>query len=77
VREEVSTVSPTLSKVVEEGRDELTPEEAEQFADEQSRQYLGMSIGEFKELASNDALSHDDPMVVHIALLAGVKLHSC
>jgi len=70
-------MSPTLSKAVSEGRDELTPEEAEKFADEQSSQYLGMSIGEFRGLATKDALSRDDPMVVHIALLAGVELHSC
>jgi hypothetical protein len=70
-------MSPTLSRVLDEGRDELTVEEAEQFADEQANEYLGMSIDKFRQLAANDCLSHDDPMVVHIALLAGVQLHSC
>jgi hypothetical protein len=71
-------MSPTtLSRALEQGRDELTVEEAEQFADEQARKYLKMPIDRFRQLASEDRLPYDDPMVVHIALLAGVELHSC
>jgi hypothetical protein len=70
-------MSPTLSRVTEEGRDELTVEEAEQFADEQAKKHLNMTIAEFKERAASGDLPHDDPMVVHVALLAGVELHSC
>jgi uncharacterized glyoxalase superfamily metalloenzyme YdcJ len=76
-REEVATMSPTLSQVAKDGRDELTPDEAQQFASEQAKQYLGMTIEKFKELAAANELPDDDPMVVHIALLAGVELHSC
>jgi hypothetical protein len=70
-------MSPVLSNAVDEGRDELTAEEAEQFADEQSREYLGMSIEDFRDHAARDELPHDEPMVVHVALLSGVELHSC
>ncbi len=70
-------MSPTLSRALDEGRDELTVEEAEQFADEQANKYLGMPIDKFRVLAAEDRLPNDDPMVVHIALLAGVELHSC
>jgi len=70
-------MSAALSQAVGEGRDELTPEEAERFADEQAREYLDMSIEEFRSRAAADALPEDDPMVVHIALLAGVELHRC
>jgi hypothetical protein len=70
-------MSPTLSRVVREGRDELTPEEAEKFADEQARQYFDMSVADFRNQAAAGALPQDDPMVVHVALLAGVELHTC
>ncbi|HEY5244421.1 MAG TPA: hypothetical protein VIJ60_02050 [Acidimicrobiales bacterium] len=70
-------MSPTLSKAVTEGRDELTPEEAERFADEQAQQYLGMSIEEFRKRAAADDLPEENPMAVHIALLAGVELQAC
>ena len=70
-------MSAALSHATEEGRDELTVEEAEQFADEQAHKYLRMSIDHFRKLAAEDRLPKDDPMVVHIALLAGVEIHSC
>jgi hypothetical protein len=70
-------MSQILSKAVAEGRDELTLDEAEQFADEQAQQYLGMPIDEFRRRAADDELPEGDPMVVHIALLAGVELHAC
>ena len=70
-------MSPVLAKALEEGRDELTPDEARQFADDQSRQYFGLSIEEFIERATAGELPHDDPMVLHLALLTGVRLHSC
>ncbi|HVC15446.1 MAG TPA: hypothetical protein VND62_11370 [Acidimicrobiales bacterium] len=70
-------MSPTLEAVAREGRDELTPAEAQQFADEQTREYLGLSLSEFRRLAATGELSTDDPMVVHIALIAGVDLPRC
>jgi hypothetical protein len=70
-------MSPTLSHVVQEGRDELTAPEAERFAEEQARQYLSMSIDEFRTRAATGDLPVDDPIVVHIALLAGVELQGC
>ena len=70
-------MSPTLTKAQDEGRNELTPEEAAQFAEEQAQQYLGMSIEDFKRCAASGELPEDNPMVVHIALLAGVELPSC
>lgn len=70
-------MSPTLSRAADENRDELTAEEAEQFADEQAQEYLDMSVSEFRERAAAGTLPADDPMVVHIALLAGVELHTC
>jgi len=69
-------MSPALARSLEENRDELTAEEAAAFAEEQAQKYLGMSIGEFRRRAEDDSLP-DDPMVVHVALLAGVRVHSC
>lgn len=77
VEEGRSVVSPTLANVVEEGRDELTPAEAESLVEEQTQQYLGISAVEFRRRALADELPTDNPMVVHIALLAGVELRSC
>jgi hypothetical protein len=70
-------MSAALARLEAEHRDELTPEEAEQFADEQARQYLGISLAEFRGLAAAGGLPKDDPIVVHLALLAGVELSSC
>ena len=69
-------MSAALAQSLEEGRDELTSEEMEQFADEQARAHLGISIYEFRRRAAEETLP-DDPNVVHIALLAGVELHTC
>jgi hypothetical protein len=70
-------MSPALQNAVDEGRDELTPAEAEEFANEQTLEYLGMTIAKSRELAAAGHLPQDDPMVVHIALSAGVPLHTC
>lgn len=70
-------MSPVLANVAKEGRDELTPEEAYQFADEQTRHYFGLSVEEFIKHAEAGELPHDDPMVLHLALLTGARLHSC
>lgn len=70
-------MSAALANAVAEGRDELTREELEQFAEEQAQTYLGISLAEFRRRAGADALPKDDPIVVHIALLAGVELHTC
>ncbi len=70
-------MSPTLQKAYEEGRDELTPDEALAFLNEQTQQYLDMSLDEFRRQAEAGTLPSDNAMVVHIALLAGVELHHC
>lgn len=70
-------MSAALAQATKDGRDELTLEEMEQFADEQSRSYLDLNLEEFRRRASADELPTDDPIVVHIALLAGVELHTC
>ena len=69
-------MTPARAESLEE-RDELTAEEAEQFAEEQARKYLRMSIAEFRQRAHDGNLPEDDPVVVHIALLAGVELQHC
>jgi hypothetical protein len=66
-----------LAQAVAEGRDELTSDEAEQFADDQAREYLGMSVDEFRRRAADGTLPEDDAMVIHIALLPGARLRSC
>lgn len=70
-------MSPALAKALEEGRDELTREEAREYAEEQTRKYFGLSIDEFVERAEAGSLDHDDPMVLHLALLTGADLRSC
>lgn len=70
-------MSPALAKAIEEHRDELTPEEAHAFADEQTRQFFGLSVEEFIERAEAGKLALDDPMTLHLALLTGARLHSC
>src|SRR5205807_9074380 len=70
-------MTPALARAIEEGRDELTLEEARQFAEEQTQKYFGMSVDEFRRVAQAGELPEDDPMVVHVALLAGVDLLSC
>jgi hypothetical protein len=59
-----------------EGRDELTPEETRKLIDEQARKYLDMSFEEFIERAKAGTLP-DEPVVAHLALLAGVDVGSC
>ena len=70
-------MSPALAHAIEEHRDELTQEEAQSFAEEQTRKHFGMSVEEFVRAADADRLPNDDPMVVHVALLTGARLHSC
>jgi hypothetical protein len=62
---------------LEEGRDELTAEEMAEFAAEQVRTYLGMTVAEFRQHAQDGTLPMDNWMVVHLALLTGVDLPSC
>lgn len=66
-----------LAEAIADGRDELTPEEAAQFAADQAQEYLGISLEEFRRRAADGTLPDDDPMVIHIALLTGVELRSC
>lgn len=70
-------MSAALAQAAKDGRDELTREEMEQFAEEQARAYLNMDLAEFRRRAADDTLPTDNPTVVHVALLAGVELHAC
>ena len=56
-------MSPTLTKAQDEGRNELTPEEAAQLAEEQAQQYLGMATEDFERCAASGELPEDNPMV--------------
>ncbi len=71
-----STEMTTAEAVLAAGRDELTPAEAAAYVEEQIQKHLGMTLIEFRRAAEDDELP-DDPMVVHLALLAGVHLHAC
>lgn len=66
-----------VSDAIQEGRDELTPEESRRFAEEQVGEYFGISVEEFRRRAEAGSLPEDDPMVVHLALLTGADLHTC
>lgn len=66
-----------VARAVEEGRDELTHDEASAYAEEQTEKYFGLSVAQFVRSAEEGTLPEDDPMVVHLALLTGAKLHSC
>jgi len=69
--------SPSLAERLErEGRDELTIAEAEEYAAEQVRHYLGISVDEFRKRAEADTLPHTS-VVLHLAMLLGVRLKSC
>ena len=70
-------MSPALAKALQEGRDELTRQEAHEFAEEQALQYFGISVEEFVKQAEAGNLPHDDPMVLHLALLTGARLQAC
>lgn len=60
-----------------EGRDELTAAEAREYVEAQTRTHFGLSIEDFIRKAEDGSLPEDDPVVVHLALLTGAKLHSC
>lgn len=60
-----------------EGRDELTAEEAAEFIEEQTRLHFGLSVEDFIKKAEEGSLPHDDPAVLHVAMLAGARLPSC
>lgn len=73
----VGPMTSALADAINEGREELTPEESRRFAEEQVQRYLGLSVDEFLVRAEEGTLPEEDPMVVHLALLTGAKLHSC
>jgi hypothetical protein len=70
-------MSAVLNRARNQGRDELTAEESEEYLNEQSLRYFGIPITEFRQRAVADTLPADDPVVLHIALLAGVTLPHC
>ena len=58
--------------------DELTLDEARQFAEDQTQRYFGVSVDEFRQHAAEGSLSGDDhPMFVHVAMLTGAVLRNC
>jgi hypothetical protein len=65
-----------MDRVIEDGRDELTPDEARAYAEEQTQKYFGMSVDEFNARAALGTLP-DSPHVVHVALLTGARLQAC
>lgn len=70
-------MSPTLAQALDEGR-ELTADEARQYVAEQVQEHFGLTVEEFNRRAEAGELSpDDDPMVIHLALLTGVRLPSC
>lgn len=69
-------MTPGLSHATSEGRDELTPDEARDFLEDQTQRYLGISLEEFMRRAEADDLP-DHPMVEHLVLLTGARAHSC
>lgn len=66
-----------MDTVAAEGRDELTPEEARAYAEEQTQKYFRLSVEEFIAQAEAGALPEDEPMAVHLAILTGARLPSC
>lgn len=74
---EAQMTSGGLAQTIEEGRDELTPEEARAYAEEQTQKYFSMSFDQFVRSAEAGTLPEDEPMVVHLALLTGARLQTC
>jgi hypothetical protein len=70
-------MSPAIARAIDENRDELTLDEARAFAEEQTQKYFGLTVADFVREAEAGRLPEDDPMVVHLALLTGAKLHTC
>lgn len=70
-------MTPAVARSIEQGRDELTDEEARQFAEEQAQEYFRMSVDEFAAKAQEGSLPQDDPMVIHLSLLIGAPLDAC
>lgn len=70
-------MSPVLAQVLDDDRDELTVDEARQYAEEQTDRYFGMSVAEFVRRAEAGQLDADNPMVVHLALLTGARIKTC
>lgn len=66
-----------IDAVEAEGRDELTLDEARAYAEEQTYRYFGLSLDAFIKAVEDGSLPDDEPMVVHLALLTGARLHSC
>ncbi len=65
-----------VAKAIQEGRDELTAEEAREYVEAQVRDRLGMSLAEFYRRASAGDLP-EDPSVPHLVLLAGADSSGC
>lgn len=65
-----------LADAVAEGRDELTPEEAQEYLDAQTQAVYGLPLDEFIKLAeANELPPH--PALAHLVLLTGARSDSC
>jgi hypothetical protein len=69
-------MSPALARSVEEGREELTPEETREFLEEQTRKYLNMGLDEFLYRAEKGTLP-EHPAVAHLIMLSGARPSAC
>ena len=69
-------MSPVLDQAASEGRNDLTPEEARAYVEEQVQEALHISLEEFYERAKNKTLP-DHPAVPHLVLLAGAPSPGC
>lgn len=77
IRWAAQPLGTVLREAIEDGRDELTLDEARAFAEEQTQRYFRMSVEEFQRAVEAGVLAEEDhPMVVHVALLTGAKLHA-
>ena len=69
-------MSPGLARAIEEGREELTPDETREYLGEQTRRYLSMELDEFLRRAEEGSLP-EHPVVAHLIMLSGARPSSC
>lgn len=72
-----TTTATVASRALAEGRDELTRDEARRYVEQQTEAHFGLSVDKFVAAARDGTLDPDDPFVLHLALMTGVKLDAC
>lgn len=70
------TGTSLAERLASEGRDELTEHEAQEYVAHLVHKHLGISVDEFRAAAERDDLPHTS-VVLHLAMLLGVRLKSC